>query len=202
MMDIQAALGHLGYREIEAIPALSNWYSLIDQQQRQGRVWVICTAEDVSADALQHVDAILTELPLNFAIVIVEAVLSADQLQLLTTWDFPCHTNISNSEELAAAVAGDEEESEQPAEAAASLLPQPGERVLDVLGRLRGRLLDLTLRNPLLNYRSGGSRTVPIVDELPRMVLKQLFKGQSLTLEARPETGATADRYPHQHVAD
>jgi len=194
MMDVPDVLGRMGYRAIEPIPARPGWFSLTDQQHRPGRVWVVSRPGDVATSALPAVDAILVEVPLDFAIVVIAASLSADQAEALTTWNFPCQVSITTMAELTAAIADDEEVAAAPAETATSLLPQEGERVLDVLGRLRSRLLDLTLRNPLLNYRSGSSRTVPIVDELPRQVMKQLFKGQSLTLEAQPDAGEADDR--------
>ena len=46
--------------------------------------------------------------------------------------------------------------------------------VEDQLNDARQRLLDLTLRNKLLNHRPSKRRTLPIVDELPRQVYETL----------------------------
>jgi hypothetical protein len=38
------------------------------------------------------------------------------------------------------------------------------------IARFREKLLDLTNRNPLLNYRKSKSRTLQIIDELPDQI--------------------------------
>ena len=43
------------------------------------------------------------------------------------------------------------------------------------LNRFRERLLDLSNRNPLLNYRTSRARTLEIVDELPNQVFQRLI---------------------------
>ncbi|MEK7712166.1 MAG: DUF4011 domain-containing protein, partial [Pseudomonadota bacterium] len=45
------------------------------------------------------------------------------------------------------------------------------------LDRIRKKLLDLSRRNRLLNYRAG-SRSLPIVDELPDEVFRMLITGE------------------------
>lgn len=54
--------------------------------------------------------------------------------------------------------------------------------------RFRERLLDLSLRNPLLNYRKSKRRTLQLVDELPNVIFERLVDlGKSYTLEFVPE---------------
>lgn len=68
--------------------------------------------------------------------------------------------------------------------------------VAQYLDKLRLRLLDLTGRNRLLNFRfSERSRTqIRIVDELPDQIFETLEKGTSLTLSPLPE--------PPEHPTD
>ncbi len=58
--------------------------------------------------------------------------------------------------------------------------------VRDKIQDLRRRLLDLTSRNPLLNYRHPVSSSVRIVDELPNQVVSVLDEQGSFTLEPVP----------------
>ncbi|MFK7819779.1 MAG: DUF4011 domain-containing protein [Planctomycetaceae bacterium] len=48
------------------------------------------------------------------------------------------------------------------------------------LNRLREKLLDLTNRNPLLNYRKTKRRTLQIVDELPNQIFDRLVAQQKI----------------------
>ena len=61
----------------------------------------------------------------------------------------------------------------------------------DQLSDARHRLLDLTLRNKLLNHRPSKRRTLPIVDELPREVYETLVvEGKKVRfLPTKPEDG-------------
>lgn len=55
------------------------------------------------------------------------------------------------------------------------------------LERLREKLLDLTLKNRLLNFRAGAS-SIEIIDEVPRQVFEVLVaRGRSMILEPAPE---------------
>jgi len=55
--------------------------------------------------------------------------------------------------------------------------------------RLRDRLLDTSLRNPLLNYRKSARRTLQIVDELPDGIYARLVDDQRpFGLDAVPES--------------
>src|SRR5215218_528750 len=52
----------------------------------------------------------------------------------------------------------------------------------------REELLDLGLRNPLLNYRPSRARGVEVVDELPAEVFRILVReGRPMSFEAAPE---------------
>lgn len=67
----------------------------------------------------------------------------------------------------------------------------------DSLDRLRRRLLDLSRRNPLLNYRFP-KRSIKIIDELPSETFHSLLTGHRLTLTAieesqDPSTQTTAE---------
>jgi len=52
----------------------------------------------------------------------------------------------------------------------------------------RKELLDLGLRNPLLNYRSSRARGIEVVDELPVEVFRSLVRERkSMSFKAAPE---------------
>jgi very-short-patch-repair endonuclease len=54
----------------------------------------------------------------------------------------------------------------------------------------KSKLIDLSLRNKLLNYRPGHSAAVPIVAEIPRVVVERLLNEErSLGFDPRPEEG-------------
>lgn len=54
--------------------------------------------------------------------------------------------------------------------------------------RFRERLLDLSLRNPLLNYRKSKRRTLQFVDELPNAIFTRLVEsGKPFTLDFVPD---------------
>jgi very-short-patch-repair endonuclease len=59
------------------------------------------------------------------------------------------------------------------------------------IGELRRRLLDLSNRNRLLNYKfsNRGRRQLRIVDELPDELLRKLLDGKRLVFKALPEPG-------------
>jgi hypothetical protein len=63
-----------------------------------------------------------------------------------------------------------------------------GKRCLkESLDRLRRRLLDLSRRNPLLNYRFP-KRSIKIIDELPSLTFHPLLAGRRFTLTAIEES--------------
>jgi len=55
------------------------------------------------------------------------------------------------------------------------------------LERIRKRLLDLTARNRLLNFRHTAAQTVRIIDELPDPVYQRLIDGKSFQLSPVPD---------------
>lgn len=56
-----------------------------------------------------------------------------------------------------------------------------------VLQELRRRLLDLTARNRLLNFRHSQTKTIQIVDAVPNAVYDRLMDGRSLTFIPVPD---------------
>lgn len=68
-------------------------------------------------------------------------------------------------------------------------LPASGE-VRAVLNDLRRRLLDLTLRNPLLHFTHGTSkRYLRLLDEVPALVAESLMDGKAMTFRPLTEPG-------------
>ena len=59
--------------------------------------------------------------------------------------------------------------------------------ILPKLHLSRHELLDLGLRNPLLNYRYSPARGVQVVEEDPAQVLEVLLQGKALTFVAAPQ---------------
>ena len=55
------------------------------------------------------------------------------------------------------------------------------------LERIRKRLLDLTARNRLLNFRHTAAQTVRIIDELPDPIYQRLLDGKSFEMAAVPD---------------
>ena len=63
-----------------------------------------------------------------------------------------------------------------------------GDSIVDKIERARTELLDLSLRNPLLNYRPLKSRGLEVVDEIPSAVFDFLVhKGRSMSFLARSD---------------
>ena len=62
----------------------------------------------------------------------------------------------------------------------------------DTLEKLRGRLLDTTRRNRLLNYRESA-RDIPIVDEMPDLVFDSLFREEDRFYFQHMERAADED---------
>ena len=76
-----------------------------------------------------------------------------------------------------------------------SAFPQLAEAV----ERIRRKLLDLTLRNPLLSF-SSRRRRIQVIDEIPDQLYRQLLRGDEMTLKpvpspeaVGPEPGARPD---------
>jgi transcription elongation GreA/GreB family factor/very-short-patch-repair endonuclease len=63
--------------------------------------------------------------------------------------------------------------------------------VVEVLSQLRTRLLDLTARNRLLNFRHSPTKTVGLVDVVPNSVYERLLEGKSLTIVPVPDPKPT-----------
>lgn len=69
----------------------------------------------------------------------------------------------------------------------------PFSRMADVvlhreIDRFRERLLDLSLRNPLLSYRKSKRRTLQVVDQLPNVIYDRLVEaGKPFTLDWVPD---------------
>ena len=66
-------------------------------------------------------------------------------------------------------------------------MSEPGIDLVVELQRFRSKLLDLSLRNPLLNYRKTSRRTLQIVDELPDHVFRRMVE-QSKAMKLVPDT--------------
>lgn len=65
---------------------------------------------------------------------------------------------------------------------------QCNQNVAELLGRSRRDLLDLTLRNPLLSFRSLKAKGADVVDELPPEVFRMLVaEGKSMYFQAAAE---------------
>jgi DNA polymerase III delta prime subunit len=65
--------------------------------------------------------------------------------------------------------------------------------VLEALERLKRKLLDLSRRNSLLNYKAGRS-SIRIVDELPDVIFEYLVdKGKSMVLNPLPDPDAATE---------
>ncbi len=63
-----------------------------------------------------------------------------------------------------------------------------GDPILDKIERTRTKLLDLSLRNPLLNYRPLRSRGVEVIDEIPSAVFDFLVhKARSMSFLVRQD---------------
>src|SRR5215208_2133201 len=61
-------------------------------------------------------------------------------------------------------------------------------RIASVIETSREELLDLGLRNPLLNYRPSRARGVEVVDELPVEVFRILVRERkAMSFKAAPE---------------
>jgi very-short-patch-repair endonuclease len=63
--------------------------------------------------------------------------------------------------------------------------------VTEVLAQLRRRLLDLTARNRLLNFRHSQTKTIGIVDAVPDAVYDRLLENRPLTLVPVPDPKPT-----------
>ena len=65
--------------------------------------------------------------------------------------------------------------------------PPDSDRVGIRLERWKRQLIDLSLRNKLLNYRPSKLGTVDVVDELPQTAFVHLLSGGSFQFDPRPE---------------
>lgn len=79
-------------------------------------------------------------------------------------------------------------------------MPNDQVDLINELQRFRGKLLDLSLRNPLLNYRKSARKSLQVVDELPDEVYRRLVEHNrpmkllaDLSLDARESRRAIAD---------
>ena len=63
--------------------------------------------------------------------------------------------------------------------------PQEVERLKSIYECLRERLLDMSLRNPMLNYRSN--RQLKIIDEVPESIYRSLVDGTQFEVIPIPE---------------
>ena len=68
--------------------------------------------------------------------------------------------------------------------------------LLQKLHLSRHELLDLGLRNPLLNYRYSPARGVQVVSEDTAQVLDVLLQGKALTFVPAPEKNSDAELTP------
>ena len=69
----------------------------------------------------------------------------------------------------------------------ASSSPSIPEKVQNRLKDWQKNLIDLSLRNRLLNYRPRKRSTVEIVDELPQITLRDLLRGETFVFDPKPE---------------
>ena len=185
MLTVADALTELGFRNLEVVPADHRWISIVDADGSSGRAFDLTDGGKITSDTLKQIDVSIAELTVSF-LVVVHGELPELEAEFLRTWDYPCPCTVVSIEELERST---QAEASVPVttENPNDFFRKSGEEDLAVLERLRPRLLDLTLRNPLLNFRSRGSRTVPIVDELPRLVMTSLLGGKSMRLDAAPE---------------
>lgn len=171
----------VGYQRIEALPGAARWWAMIGPSGESVR-----TLEMDEALRDQDFTAIEENLAVSLPeyLLIVHRLVDASAVERLTTWAFSCPTEVVAWSDLVLAAKPDEDVRPSPAvEDPQTLLRRPGENDLAVLERLRPRLLDLSLRNPLLNFRAS-SRCVRIVDEIPRMVLAKLDRGLAMRLDS------------------
>ncbi|MFB6099428.1 MAG: DUF4011 domain-containing protein, partial [Salinibacter sp.] len=61
------------------------------------------------------------------------------------------------------------------------------EKIQNRLEDWQKSLIDLSLRNRLLNYRSRKRSTVEIVDELPQVTLRDLLRGETFVFDPEPD---------------
>ena len=67
--------------------------------------------------------------------------------------------------------------------------------IIEKIEASRTELLDLSLRNPLLNYRTLKARGVEVVDEIPSKVFDLLVhKGREMSFLPRPDDGAAYEQ--------
>jgi very-short-patch-repair endonuclease len=179
--NVLASLENLGYFHIEPLPKQQDRWTLNDQNGRHGHLAMIPAQSSITSGMLTLLDQDLANYQLEFVVIIHEI---TDPLlrERLETWDFSCEATVVCVDELTR-TADDSADEQGPPENISDLLKKPGESYLSLLNRIRPRLLDLTLRNPLLNFRGGRGNTIPIVDELPRLVVQVLGNGKSMRLD-------------------
>lgn len=183
-------LGDLGYLRIEPLAGHTDRWTLGDQNGRGGQLVVIPAATILTTDTLAQLDRQLSSAHLDFALLVHEITDPAVR-EMVETWGFSCDVTAVSRADLERQ-SSDTAETQNIPEDPADLLKRAGESHLALLNRLRPRLLDLSLRNPLLNFRGGRGNTVPIVDELPRFVMQALADGKSLQLDPATEAMAAA----------
>ena len=190
MNNVIASLENLGYLHIEPLPDQQNRWALNDRNGRHGHVVVLTASTSITSNMLALLDQELTHSGVEF-VVIIHDITDQQTRERVETWNFTSEATVVSFEDLAhdASDQGDDQSSPKNI---ADLLKKPGESYLSLLNRIRPRLLDLTLRNPLLNFRGGRGNAIPIVDELPRLVVQVLDNGKSMRLDPAPEsTSAT-----------
>jgi hypothetical protein len=151
---------------------------IIDRDGREICLWVPTSPTACNEHECEQLERLMRSSAFDGLIVAIPHGISNEQRQLIETWDFAYPVRMITTEE--------------PSSSSADLAEQPDEyesktnESLDaLLKRLRPHLLDLTLRNTLLNFRAGGQRSVPIIDEVPRLVLRLIVRQRvRMTLEA------------------
>ena len=74
--------------------------------------------------------------------------------------------------------------------------------VQEQLESLRQKLLDLTMRNRLLNYRESKARTIRVIDELPQEVYDILvLREKAMQFKPDPEGGGNDTQAERRHDA-
>lgn len=81
-------------------------------------------------------------------------------------------------------------------------MDEQGTSIASRLEASRKDLLDLGLRNPLLNYRPSSSKGIEVVDELPTEVFRILVReGRTMTFKAGPESPVAETSGGHEDLA-
>ncbi|MEX2517357.1 MAG: DUF4011 domain-containing protein [Gammaproteobacteria bacterium] len=73
-----------------------------------------------------------------------------------------------------------------------------GDDAAAALSEIREKLLDLTRRNPLLNYRHPRGRSLRVIDEVPDQLFTRLLNGDAFVFEPLPRVPLQHDAMPEK----